>query len=121
MPKTVLVVDDMQSQLQLIANYLERAGYIVSTAESGAIALEKIKLNKPDIIVTDLVMPEFTGLELCRELKRAPETANIPVVACTTKDRKMDQTWAKKQGVAAYVVKPCTEAQLVDAVRSVAL
>lgn len=120
MAQTVLIVDDMQSQLQLLSNYLERAGYIVTTAESGAIALEKIKAQRPDIVVTDLVMPELTGLELCRALKRLPETASIPVVACTTKDRKMDQSWAKKQGVAAYVTKPCTEQELVAAVRSVA-
>ncbi len=119
MAKNILVVDDMQSQLDLMSNYLSRAGYNVTTAESGAAALAQVKTNKPDVIVTDLVMPELNGLELCRELKRAPETAAIPVVACTTKDRKMDQTWAKKQGVDAYVVKPCTEQELVDAVRSV--
>ncbi len=119
MAKVVLVIDDMQSQLELLSNYLSRAGYRVTTAESSAIALEKIKSNKPDIIVTDLVMPEVTGLELCRILKRTPETADIPVIACTTKGRKMDQSWAKKQGVAAYVVKPCTEEQLVKVVRSV--
>lgn len=118
MVKTVLVVDDMQSQLDLMSNYLSRAGYHVTTADSGAIALEKIKENKPDIIITDLVMPEVTGLELCRTLKRMPETENIPIIACTTKGRKMDQNWAKKQGVAAYVVKPCTEEQLVNVVRS---
>ncbi|MBX2865573.1 MAG: response regulator [Leptolyngbyaceae cyanobacterium MAG.088] len=120
MGKNVLVVDDMQAQRDLMSNYLSRAGYNVTTAESGTDALEKVKVSKPDIVVTDLVMPELTGLELCRELKRQPDTAEIPVVACTTKDRKMDQNWAKKQGVAAYVVKPCTEQELVDAVRSVA-
>ncbi|EKU99530.1 response regulator [Leptolyngbyaceae cyanobacterium CCMR0082] len=119
MGKNILVVDDMQAQRDLMSNYLSRAGYNVTTAESGAEALVMVKANKPDIVVTDLVMPEITGLELCRELKRQPDTAAIPVVACTTKDRKMDQNWARKQGVAAYVVKPCTEQELVDAVRSV--
>ena len=56
MAKTVLVVDDMQSQLDLMSNYLSRAGYHVTTADSGAIALEKINANKPDIIITDLVI-----------------------------------------------------------------
>lgn len=120
MAKNILVVDDMDSQRQLISNFLERAGYDVTTAESGADALAKVKVSKPDIVVTDLVMPELTGLELCRELKREPSTAEIPVIACTTKDRKMDQNWAKKQGVSAYVVKPFTEDQLVSVVRSVA-
>lgn len=120
MAKSVLVVDDMDSQRQLMSNFLVRAGYDVTTAESGAEALEKVKVSKPDIVVTDLVMPEVTGLELCRELKREPATAEIPVIACTTKDRKIDQSWAKKQGVSAYVTKPFTEDQLISAVQSVA-
>ncbi len=119
--KTVLIVDDMQSQLQLISNYLERAGYHVTTADSGAAALAQIKIQRPDIVVTDLVMPELTGLELCRELKRTPETASIPVIACTTKDRKMDKNWAIRQGVAAYVVKPCSEQELVKVVNAISL
>jgi two-component system, chemotaxis family, response regulator PixH len=118
---SVLVVDDVNSDLQLLRGYLEQAGYQVTTATNGADALVKARLHQPDIIVTDLVMPDLTGLELCRQLKREVATANIPVVACTTKDRQMDRTWAKKQGVAAYVVKPCTQADLVDAIRSVSV
>jgi two-component system, chemotaxis family, response regulator PixH len=109
MATKVLVVDDVRSELQLLTSYLEQAGYFVMTATNGMEALEKVKLDRPDIIVTDLVMPELTGLELCRLLKKA----------CTTKDRQMDQNWAKKQGVAAYVVKPCTQVQLVSAVQSI--
>ncbi len=119
MATTVLVVDDMKSELQLIKTYLEQAGYTVSTAENGTEALEKAKNDAPDIIVTDLVMPNLTGLELCRLLKKEAATANIPVIACTTKDRQVDQTWAKKQGIAAYVIKPCTQDDLVNALRSV--
>jgi two-component system, chemotaxis family, response regulator PixH len=119
MTTKILVVDDMRSELQLLTSYLEQAGYFVMTATNGVEALEKAKIEQPDIIVTDLVMPELTGLELCRLLKKETTTAQIPIVACTTKDRQMDQNWAKKQGVAAYVVKPCTQLQLVSAVQSV--
>ncbi|NEP61794.1 MAG: response regulator [Symploca sp. SIO2G7] len=117
MVKKILVIDDVRSELDLISHYLEQAGYVVITAENGLEALEKVKLNKPDAIVTDLVMPEITGLELCRKLKKDPATADIPIIACTTKGRKMDQSWAKKQGVDSYIVKPCTAKQLTDAVQ----
>ena len=117
MVKKVLVVDDVKSELDLISHYLEQAGYTVIGTENGLDALEKVKSHRPDVIVTDLVMPEISGLELCRKLKKDPDTADIPIVACTTKGRKMDQSWAKKQGVAGYVVKPCTADQLVEAVR----
>ncbi len=117
MAKKVLVIDDVKSELQLISHYLETAGYSVTTADNGLDALKMIKADRPDAIVTDLVMPDLTGLELCRKLKKDPETADIPIIACTTKDRKMDQSWAKKQGVVRYLVKPCTAEQLSDAVR----
>lgn len=119
MAKTVLVVDDVKSEQELICHYLQEAGYSVVTANNGSEAIAKIQAKKPDLIVTDLVMPEVTGLELCRLLKKAPSTANIPVIACSTKDRRIDQTWAKKQGVAAYVVKPFEGKQLLDAIHSV--
>lgn len=115
----VLVVDDLQSELQLISGFLSQGGYQVTTAINGADALDKAKAHPPDVIVTDLVMPDMSGLELCRKLKKSPETANIPVVACTTKDSQVDQSWAKKQGVVAYLIKPCNQKQLLDAVNSV--
>ncbi len=121
MIKKVLVIDDVKPELELLSHYLEEAGYLVATANGGAEALEKVKNDRPDVIVTDLVMPEITGLELCRQIKKDPETADIPIVACTTKDRKMDKSWAKKQGVVGYVVKPCTAEQLTDAVRLAAM
>ncbi|MEM9264980.1 MAG: response regulator [Cyanobacteria bacterium P01_F01_bin.13] len=117
MVKKILVIDDVKSELDLISHYLEEAGYKVTASQNGLEALEKVKEECPDAIVTDLVMPDITGLELCRKLKKNPDTADIPIVACTTKSRKMDQSWAKKQGVAGYVVKPCTAEQLVEAVR----
>lgn len=117
MVKKILVIDDVKSELDLISHYLEQAGYAVTGLENGLDALENIKVNRPDVIVTDLVMPDITGLELCRKLKKDPDTADIPIVACTTKGRKMDESWAKKQGVVSYVVKPCTAEQLVEAVR----
>jgi twitching motility two-component system response regulator PilH len=115
----VLVIDDVSSELQLIKSYLEKGGYSVITALSGAEALEKLKEKTPDVIVTDLVMPEMSGLELCRKLKKDEAMAQIPVIACTTKDRQVDQKWAQKQGVAAYLVKPCSQEQIIGAVQSV--
>jgi twitching motility two-component system response regulator PilH len=63
------------------------------------------------------MMPEMGGLDVCRKLRKNPETAAIPIVACTAKDRDVDRMWAMKQGVKAYVTKPCTQEQLVDALQ----
>ncbi|MFP4134392.1 MAG: response regulator [Halothece sp.] len=117
--KEILVIDDVQSELRLIKSYLEKGGYTVTAVGSAIEALEKLKEYTPDVIVTDLVMPEMNGLEFCRKLKKDEAMAQIPVIACTTKDRQVDQKWAHKQGVAAYLVKPCTQEQIVEAVESV--
>ncbi len=115
--KTVLVVDDMKTQLDLINNYLNEAGYKVLTASDGQEALNKVSQHQPDVIITDLVMPEMSGLEFCRKLKKDSATANIPVIAWSTKNRSMDQKWAIKQGVATYLVKGCPKEEIVQAVQ----
>ena len=63
-------------------------------------------------------MPEMSGLEFCRKLKKDPTTAAIPVIACTTKDRDIDKKWAKKQGVIAYLVKPFTKDEMISVVKN---
>ncbi len=115
--KTILVVDDLQSELDLIANYLTNAGYDIITAKNGEEAIAKIRDTKPDAIVTDWMMPKMGGLDICRKLKRNPETAQIPIIACTVKNRDVDRMWAKKQGVKGYVTKPCTQEELVRALQ----
>ncbi len=116
--KTVLVVDDMQTQLDLINSYLSEAGFKVVTASDGNEALAKATEHQPNVIVTDLVMPEMSGLEFCRKLKKDPSTANIPVIALTTKDRDIDKKWAKKQGVIAYLVKSSSKDEIINTVQS---
>lgn len=115
----ILVVDDMKAELDLISQYLTQAGYTVVTAVNGEEALQKVMDSKPDAIVTDWMMPEMGGLDLCRKLKKNSDTANIPVIACTVKNRDVDRMWAKKQGVKGYVVKPCNQEQLVSALQEV--
>jgi two-component system, chemotaxis family, response regulator PixH len=113
----ILVVDDTQAMLDLACQYLNRAGYITHTANNGQEAIELIRLHKPDAIVTDWMMPVMGGLDLCRHLKRSPETASIPVIACSAKNRDVDRVWAIKQGVNVYLTKPYEASDLIDAIR----
>ncbi|MGK7958211.1 MAG: PleD family two-component system response regulator [Crocosphaera sp.] len=115
---TILVVEDMKAELDLISQYLIKAGYQVITATDGKEALEKVINKKPDAILTDWMMPNMGGLDLCRQLKKKPETADIPVIACTAKNRDVDKMWATKQGVKGYVVKPCTEEDILSALQA---
>ena len=116
--KNVLIVDDLKAQLNLISSYLAEEGFNVTTADNGNEALAKVSTQAFDLVITDLVMPEMSGLEFCRKLKKNPATAKIPVIACTTKDRDMDKKWAKKQGVVAYLVKPFTKEEMITTVKN---
>lgn len=116
---TVLVVEDTLSELELISNYLRGSGYNVIVATDAHQALNQAMKQKPDAVVTDVIMPGMSGFELCRKLKKNPATEQMPVIICSSKNQEIDRLWGIKQGAALYVTKPFTREQLVDAVKSV--
>jgi twitching motility two-component system response regulator PilH len=117
--RTILVVEDTPSELELISKFLREGGYTVIQATSAKEALTKAIERRPDIIVTDVIMPEMSGFELCRSLKNNPDTENLPIIICSSKNQDIDRLWGMKQGADAYVTKPFTSEQLIRAVRSV--
>ncbi len=117
---TVLVVEDTASEQDLIVNYMVESGYTVIRATNGQEALKKIEGKKPDVVITDLVMPGMSGLELCRSLKKNNETKDVPIVACTSKNQELDKLWGMKQGIDVYLTKPFSREDILRAVRSVA-
>lgn len=118
---TVLVVEDSPSEMRLISGYLRESGYNVINAYSGKEAIEKAMEQKPDVVLTDVVMPGMNGFELCRSLKKNPATQRIPVVVCTSKDQELDRFWGMKQGIDIYLTKPATQEKIVRAVRAAVL
>ncbi len=116
---TVLVVEDTASEMELITTYLKEGGYHVIKADNGKEGLRKTLAEKPNIVITDLVMPEMSGLELCRSLKKNPNTQNLPVIACTSKNQDIDKIWGMKQGIDVYLTKPFSKDDIINAVQSV--
>ncbi|MEA5478811.1 response regulator [Pseudanabaena galeata UHCC 0370] len=116
----VLVVEDMPSERELICEYLRQGGYSVVSACNGKDGLEKFESLQPNIVITDLVMPGMSGLEMCRAIKRVA-TTKVPVIACTSKDQDLDRMWALKQGVDIYLTKPFTKDDILQALRSLDL
>lgn len=117
---TVLVVDDTPSTRELICGYLRKAGYQVIEANNGKEAMEKALAQTPDLVITDVVMPEMNGFELCRSLKKNPTTQNLRIVVCTSKNQDIDRMWGMKQGADIYLTKPFTEAEIMEAIQSIA-
>jgi two-component system, chemotaxis family, response regulator PixH len=115
----ILVVEDTPSEMQLMTLYLRDNGYQVVSANNAKDGLELVTKEKPDIVITDVVMEGMNGFEFCRTLKKNPDTENIPVIACTSRDQDLDKLWGKKQGVNAYVTKPYSQEEIISAVKSV--
>ncbi len=102
----VLVVDDSMTQRQLMTTVLEDNGLTVSIASDGKEALEQLQSIQPDIVVLDVVMPGMNGYEVCRSIKKDPNTQNVPVVMCSSKSEDFDRYWGMRQGADAYINKP---------------
>ena len=117
---TILVVEDTNSERELICEYLRQGGYAVVSATNGSEGLEKFNQTKPDVVITDLVMPGMSGLELCRAIKKVA-TTKVPVIACTSKNQELDRLWGMKQGVDIYLTKPFTKDEILQAVRSLSV
>jgi two-component system, chemotaxis family, response regulator PixH len=115
----VLVVEDTAAQMDLIKLYLSQGGYSVLTANNAKDGLALLTSEKPDVVITDVVMEGMNGFELCRAIKKNPETEKVPVIACTSRNTDLDRMWGMKQGVDAYIGKPFTSEELVRAVKSV--
>lgn len=116
--RKILVIDDTLSDIEMISRYLKAVGYLVFTESESSQAIAAIKTIQPDLIITDIVMPSQSGLELARAIKRDPELTAIPIIACTSKDADIDRLWALKQGIAQYIIKPFTPDQIVHAVEA---
>lgn len=115
----VLVVEDTPSEMKLMTLYLKDNGYQVISADNAKDGLELVSKEKPDVVITDVVMEGMNGFEFCRTLKKNPETEKIPVIACTSRNQDLDKLWGKKQGVNVYVTKPYSQDDIVNAVKSV--
>ncbi len=115
--KTILIVDDMQSQRVLMASVVKSLDMQPEFASNGAEAIEIAKKTTPSLILLDVVMPDKDGFATCRALKKATETADIPVILVTSKGQDSDKVWGKRQGASGYVTKPYSENELKDAIK----
>ncbi|HMC31172.1 MAG TPA: response regulator [Candidatus Angelobacter sp.] len=115
--KKILIVDDSQAEITLMKAVLERAGYW-SVSIRDALRLEQtIEVERPNLILMDVVMPGRNGFQACRELKGHQEFGRIPVVLVSSKNSQSDKFWAQQQGADGYVVKPFTPEELLGTVQ----
>lgn len=109
----ILIVDDSPTETYKLTGVLEKNGHSVITAENGEQGVSIAKVELPDLVLMDIVMPGLNGFQATRQLSKAQQTAHIPVVIVTTKDQETDRVWGMRQGAKAYLTKPIDEKQLI--------
>ena len=114
---TILVVDDNQVPREMLSEILKNKGVNVVEAADGNEAQAKILEKVPNLVITDLIMPNMNGYELCRWIKNNPTTKDIPVLICSTKSEEFDRYWGMKQGADAYITKPFQASELLKTVK----
>jgi two-component system alkaline phosphatase synthesis response regulator PhoP len=115
----VLVVDDEVYILHILDFILGAENYDVVTATNGEQALQKVRDEKPDLVVLDIMMPKLDGYETCRLMKADPKTKAIPVILLTAKGREVDQKLGKEVGASDYITKPFSPSKLIERVQAV--
>ena len=117
-PDTILVVDDNEQNLELIVAYLEDLDFSIVKAADGLEALARVSESVPDLILLDVMMPRMSGFEVCRKLKSAPETRDVPIIMVTALNEMGDIEQAVESGTDDFITKPVNRLELVTRVRS---
>ena len=115
----ILVIEDEDDIQELIRYNLQKEGYRVICASSGEAALKKMRTEKPDLVLLDLMLPGIDGLAVCKEIKSSPETRALPVVMLTAKGEEVDVVTGLEVGADDYIAKPFSPRVLLARVRAV--
>jgi two-component system phosphate regulon response regulator PhoB len=115
----VLIVEDESALVEMLRYNLEKEGFKVSAATDGEEALIALDEQKPDLVILDWMLPHLSGLEICRQLRRKPETRDLPVIMLTARGEESDRVRGLQVGADDYVIKPFSPGELVARVRAV--
>jgi len=113
----ILIADDSLAELQIFSAALQTTGHTIVTVMDGEAAEAKVKSEKIDLIILDVVMPKKNGFQVCRDIKSNDQYKNIPVIMVTSKDQESDKFWGMKQGADEYLIKPFKPEDLLKAVK----
>ncbi|MDO9535665.1 MAG: response regulator transcription factor [Bacillota bacterium] len=112
----IVVIEDEVKIAQMIKDYLEREGFSVFMAENGTKGIERVRQKSPDLIILDLMLPDMSGLEVCRTLNREN---NTPIIMLTAKSQETDRIVGLEMGADDYITKPFSLAELTARIRAV--
>jgi two-component system cell cycle response regulator len=116
--KKILVVDDLQENIFMLQDRLEKEGYEVISAYDGKTAIDKALNELPDLILLDVMMPEISGIDVCQTLSTNPVSSNIPIILVTAKSSAEDTKTGLEAGAFDYIKKPFNRVELIARVNS---
>jgi two-component system phosphate regulon response regulator PhoB len=118
MPAKILIVDDEPAQVELLRYNLEKAGFETVQADNGRAAIELAEEAEPDLIVLDWMMPEASGIEVCRELRARTQTRLLPIILLSARGEEGDRALGLDTGADDYISKPFSPRELVSRVKA---
>lgn len=118
MDRKILVIEDDPGALRLMVYTLQHEGYKVLTAPNGLEGLKKAKEERPDLIVLDVMLPGIDGFEICHRLRAEPQTAHLPILMLSGKEKEIDKATGLKVGADDYLTKPAGRSEIVSRVET---
>ena len=118
MSAKILIVDDEPAQLELLRYNLEKAGFETVQATDGQQALSAVETERPDLVVLDWMMPEASGIDVCRQLRARSETKSLPVIMLSARGEDGDKSLGLDNGADDYVTKPFSPRELIARVKA---
>lgn len=115
MEKKICIVDDDPTVITLVEAILKKQGFAVSSASDGLDALVKIKKERPDLVILDIMMPEINGYDVCYQLRFNKEFDKIPIILLTSREQELDGELGKRSGI-EYLRKPVNSQLLLETI-----
>jgi len=119
MTKRILIIEDEKDIQELLQIYLKRDGYDVHIAKDGETGLRKASQERYDLVLLDLMLPQVDGLEICRNLRSRPQTADIPIIMITAKAEESDRIVGLEMGADDYITKPFSTREVLARVKAI--
>jgi len=117
--KKVLIADDCPKLVELVRVTLEREDCEIIYASDGEETLRKARKEQPDVILLDIMMPKMDGFEVCRQLRKDPQTKEIPIIMLTAKGQEVDREKGRELGANEYITKPFSPSTLLAKIKEI--
>lgn len=118
--RRVLIIEDEPNIIESLAWLLNREGFEVTTVLDGEAALDRVRRDRPNLVILDAMLPHRSGFDILREIRAEDETARIPVIMLTARGQARDRATAEGLGVDLFITKPFSNAHVVESARRLA-